>query len=156
MAHISLLVLPFSVIRCSSFFDSSCVSDSNSSDTFGFGFSFDLGGSAVSYLIEENTTITSIKTKIYTSQLQTPANLSPYSSIIYLITRYDYLKNLTPQQGELQLQQTIANMNRPMINAFNSPPLAMARTAPPVNPDRYYYTGYPTNQMETIEEEDDY
>ena len=81
---------------------------------------------------------------------------SPYSSIIYLITRYDYLKNLTPQQGELQLQQTIANMNRPMINAFNSPPLAMARTAPPVNPDRYYYTGYPTNQMETIEEEDDY
>ena len=120
-----------------------------------FGFSFDLGGSAVSYLIEENTTITSIKTKIYTSQLQTPANLSPYSSIIYLITRYDYLKNLTPQQGELQLQQTIANMNRPMINAFNSPPLAMARTAPPVNPDRYYYTGYPTNQMETIEEQED-
>tara|TARA_R110002153_G_scaffold161463_1_gene313889 strand:+ start:2724 stop:7433 length:4710 start_codon:yes stop_codon:yes gene_type:complete len=120
-----------------------------------FGFSFDLGGSAVSYLIEADTTITSIRTKIYTSNLQTPTNLSPYSSIIYLITRYDYLKNLTPQQGELQLQQTIANMNRPMINAFNSPPLAMARTAPPVNPDRYYYTGYPTNQMETIEEEEE-
>lgn len=120
-----------------------------------FGFSFDLGGSAVQYLIEEDVTITSIKTKIYTSQLQTPSNLSPYSSIIYLITRYNYLKNLTPQQGELQLKNTIANMNRPMINAFNSPPLALARTAPPVNPNRYYYTGYPANQMETIEEEDE-
>ncbi len=119
-----------------------------------FGFSFDLGGSAVSYLIEEDTTITSITTKIYTSQLQTPSNLSPYSSIIYLITRYDYLKNLTPQQGELQLQQTIANMNRPMM-PFYSPPLALARTAPPVYPNRYYYTGYPATIQEEEEEEED-
>ena len=119
-----------------------------------FGFSFDLGGSAVSYLIEEDTTITSITTKIYTSQLQTPSNLSPYSSIIYLITRYNYLKNLTPQQGELQLQQTIANMNRPMV-PFYSPPLALARTAPPVYPNRYYYTGYPATIQEEEEEEED-
>jgi hypothetical protein len=119
-----------------------------------FGFSFDLGGSAVSYLIEEDTTITSITTKIYTSQLQTPSNLSPYSSIIYLITRYDYLKNLTPQQGEMQLQQTITNMNRPMV-PFYSPPLALARTAPPVYPNRYYYTGYPATIQEVEEEEEE-
>ncbi len=119
-----------------------------------FGFSFDLGGSAVSYLIEEDTTITSIRTKIYTSNLQTPTNLSPYSSIIYLITRYNYLKNLTPQQGELQLKQTIANMNRPM-QPFYSPPLALARTAPPVDPNRYYYTGYPATIQEEEEEEED-
>ena len=119
-----------------------------------FGFSFDLGGSAVQYLIEQDTTITSIRTKIYTSNLQTPTNLSPYSSIIYLITRYNYLKNLTPQQGELQLKQTIANMNRPMM-PFYSPPLALARTAPPVNPNRYYYTGFPATIQEEEEEEED-
>ena len=119
-----------------------------------FGFSFDLGGSAVQYLIEEDVTITSIKTQIYTSQLQSPTNLSPYSSVIYLITRYNYLKNLTPQQGQLQLRNTIANMNRPM-QPFYSPPLALARTAPPVDPNRYYYTGYPATIQEEEEEEED-
>ena len=54
----------------------------------------------------------------------------------------------------MQLRNTIANMNRPMM-PFYSPPLALARTAPPVYPNRYYYTGYPATIQEVKEEEEE-
>ena len=50
-----------------------------------FNFVFDLGGSAISYVVEDNMTISSIRTKIYNSNMKSPSNLSSSSSVIYII-----------------------------------------------------------------------
>tara|TARA_R110001606_G_scaffold136195_3_gene273599 strand:+ start:2333 stop:6994 length:4662 start_codon:yes stop_codon:yes gene_type:complete len=123
-----------------------------------FGFSFDLGGSAVSFLIEADTRLTSIRTKIYTSNLQTPSNLSPYSSVIYLITRYNYLKDLTPEQAQFQIEQTMAQQNAGIANAYNNPALNSIRTSlPSYKPDKYYFTGRGSQEVvQDDEDSDDY
>ena len=111
-----------------------------------FNFVFDLGGSAISYLIDENTTITHIETKIYNAQMKTPNNLSPSSSVIYLITRYNYSKNITdPKEQQYALNQMIADNQAPILNEFYSQPTANFRTAlpaivPPINSP--YFTGF--------------
>ena len=119
-----------------------------------FGFSFDLGGSAVSYLIERDMTITNIRTKIYTSNLQTPTNLSPYSSVIYLITRYNYIQDVPPQIGVDFAKQEEEEIKEGMVDAFTSPPTATIRTYPPVQPSQYYYTGY-GQQLPPLVEDDE-
>ncbi len=107
-----------------------------------FNFVFDLGGSAINYMITEDTTISSIRTKIYTSNLRSPVNLAENSAIIYLITRYGVKNDLTPQQGAMFAQQFQAQANAPMINDFYSQPTNMVRTIPPINPNKFYYTGF--------------
>jgi hypothetical protein len=121
-----------------------------------FGFSFDLGGSAVQYLIEEDTRITSIRTKIYTSNLQSPTNLSPYSSIIYLITRYNYIKDVPPEIGAQYAKQVIAQNQAGMANAYGSQPSANIRTYPTVNPDSFYFNGYGPQLPPIPEDDGDY
>ena len=121
-----------------------------------FGFSFDLGGSAVQYLIEEDTRITSIRTKIYTSNLQTPTNLSPYSSIIYLITRYNYIKDVPPEIGAQYAKEVIAQNQAGMANAYGSQPSANIRTYPTVNPDSFYFNGYGPQLPPIPEDDGDY
>ena len=96
-----------------------------------FNFVFDLGGSSITYTVEEDVTIQSIRTKIYTSSLSSPAQLSPYSSIIYLITR-----NNTPSTQSIQMPlaqvaaqiiEQNATQNNNMIGQFYTPPLADIR-----------------------------
>jgi len=102
-----------------------------------------LGGSSVNTTIPEDTTITSIKTKIFNSNMTSPTNISDSSSVIYIITRYNYINNLTPQQAQIQLQQSLAEREQPIPNMFNNPALAGIRTSlPSYQPDRYYFTGY--------------
>ena len=118
-----------------------------------FNFVFDLGGSAINYMITENTTISSIRTKIYTSQLRSPVNLSENSAVVYLITRYGVKNDLTPQEGEAFAQQFQAQANAPMINDFYSQPTADIRTMPPINPNKNYFTGF--GQIEPEEDSSD-
>ena len=104
-----------------------------------FNFVFDLGGSSISYTMEEDCVITSIRTKIYTSNLGTPKNLSPYSSVIYLITRNNIQLGLPPDLQPEALQIAEANEQAPMVGAFYNQAEADFRTAPPVNiPPGYY------------------
>ena len=111
-----------------------------------FNYVFDLGGSAISFLIDEDTTITHIETKIFDSNLKTPTNLSPSSSVIYLITRYNYAKPITnPQEIQLQAEKYIQESTAPIINDFYSQPTANIRTSlpaiiPPSNSP--YFTGF--------------
>ena len=123
-----------------------------------FNFVFDLGGSAISFLIDENTTITHIETKIYDSQMKTPSNLSPSSSVIYLITRFNYSPNITdPQEEQNALNIMIANNQAPILNEFYSQPTANIRTElpaiiPPTNSP--YFTGF-GQMLPPIPEDDD-
>tara|TARA_R110002020_G_scaffold319851_3_gene535904 strand:+ start:1095 stop:5996 length:4902 start_codon:yes stop_codon:yes gene_type:complete len=121
-----------------------------------FNYVFDLGGSAISFLIDEDTTITHIETKIFDSNLKTPTNLSASSSVIYLITRYNYAKPITaPQEQEEMVQQYMADQQAPILNQFYSEPTANIRTAPPaiIPPTNSpYFTGF--GQMVPIPEED--
>tara|TARA_R110002074_G_scaffold35678_8_gene97414 strand:- start:216 stop:5141 length:4926 start_codon:yes stop_codon:yes gene_type:complete len=111
-----------------------------------FNFVFDLGGSAISYLIDENTTITHIETKIYDSNLKRPTNLSQSSSVIYLITRYNYAKPITDPLAQQEMaQQYIADQQAPMLNEFYSEPTADIRTSLPAlipNKNSPYFTGF--------------
>ena len=98
-----------------------------------FNFAFDLGGSSISYTMEEDCLITSIHTKIYNSSLETPANLSPYSSVIYVITRNNYIKDLTPPQEQEAAKMYIESQNPNNIpNTFQTQAPANYRTEPPV------------------------
>ena len=65
-----------------------------------FGYVFDLSESSVTYTIEENLTITSIHTKIYNNDLSIPLNLGDKSSVIYVITKANYYKQLNEQEIE--------------------------------------------------------
>ncbi len=98
-----------------------------------FNFAFDLGGSSISYTMEENTTITSIRTKIYNSSLGTPANLSPFSAVIYVITRNNYIKDLSEPQEQEAAQMYLQSKNPLLIpNSFQTQAPANYRTEPPV------------------------
>tara|TARA_R110002153_G_scaffold146383_2_gene297683 strand:+ start:582 stop:5114 length:4533 start_codon:yes stop_codon:yes gene_type:complete len=103
-----------------------------------FNFVFDLGASSITYTITENTTIKSIRTKIYTSTLGTPSSLSPYSSVIYLITRNKYAPNLTEQEIPLAIQEQQANAAAPIIGDFYNPPLAAASFPQAFPPPNFY------------------
>ena len=103
-------------------------------------FVFDLGGSSISYTIDENKTIKSIKTKIYTSTLQTPQNLSKYSSVIYLITKQNYIKPLPEEENIQAAEMYNANKLAQIRGLYYNPSTASHRTEPPAfGPPKGYY-----------------
>ena len=104
-----------------------------------FNFVFDLGGSSITYTVDSKRTIKSITTKIYTSKMGNPQNLSKYSSIIYLLTKGSYLKQLSPQEAALAEQQQVAEANAKLIGAFYNPSMASVRTEPPPQIPANYY-----------------
>ena len=120
-----------------------------------FNFVFDLGGSSINFMITENTTITSIRTKIMTSNLTKPQNISENSSIIYVITRYGVKNDLTPQQGVEVAEEMAAQANAPLANEFYSQPTADIRLVPPIKPNKYYFTGFgePQYEVDSSDEE---
>ena len=65
-----------------------------------FGFAFDLSESSVTLTIDHDTTITSIRTKIYNNDFTIPTNLDKDSSIIYVIERNNYYPS--PLDNQLQ------------------------------------------------------
>ena len=123
-----------------------------------FNFVFDLGGSSISFLVSENTTITHIETKIYDSNLKSPTNLSPSSSVIYLITRYNYANPITNPLELQQIEQLLeADNDAPIVNEFYSQPTANIRTAPPAMlppANSNYYTGFGEIVPEADEDSD--
>ena len=81
--------------------------------------------------MEEDVTIQSIRTKIYTSSLSSPSQLSPYSSVIYLITKNNTTSTQTIAMPLAQVAAQIINQNsipnENMIGQFYNPPLANIR-----------------------------
>ena len=72
-----------------------------------FGFAFDLSESSVTLTIDQDTTITSIRTKIYNNDFSIPGNLDDNSSVIYVIERNNYYPEPTQQQLEAASQEII-------------------------------------------------
>ncbi len=102
-------------------------------------FSFDLGASSISYTIDEDTTLTSIRTAIYTSSLKPPNNLSKFSSIIYLITKNKFYNSL-PEEQQLQKAELIqANYSAP-YNPYEyyQAPFRFRTEPPPIVPKDYF------------------
>jgi len=117
-------------------------------------FSFDLGASSISYTVDENVTITSIHTAIYTSELKVPQNLSSFSSIIYLITKNKYYNSL-PQADQLQKAEIIEqNYSAPLTPYFFNPAPSNYRSAPPPVIPRNYFTNQ-GNIPEDYDSDDD-
>ena len=104
-----------------------------------FNFVFDLGGSSISYTMEEDCLITSIRTQIYPSNLGTPKNLSPFSSVIYLITRNNIQLGLPTELQPQEVAIAEANETAPMVGGFYNQAEADYRTAPPVIIPKDYY-----------------
>ena len=77
-----------------------------------FGFAFDLSESAVTLTIDQDCTITSIKTKIYNNDFSVPDNLDDNSSVIYVIERNNYYPTPTQQELEAADKEIIAQ-NQP-------------------------------------------
>jgi len=130
----------------------------NARNFHSFGFSFDVGATSVEYTIDRPTTITSITTAIYDSNLKSPTNISKYSSVIYLLTKNNYYKNLPPDQIEQGLQQQIKLFN-PQTNPLQyfQVPYSNLRTTPPVNIPQNYNTYQWNNSLlnPIIEEDED-
>ena len=128
-----------------------------------FNFVFDLGGSSISYTMEEDTTIHSIRTKIYTSQLGNPSQLSPYSSIIYLITRNNAPSTKSIQMPLAQIAAQIieqnATQNDDMIGQYYNQPLANIRFGSsniPQPPEFYRGSGSPPPPQTPPSSDDDF
>ena len=95
-----------------------------------FNFAFDLGSSAIQYTIEEDITITSIRTAIYTSNLKIAENLQQYSSVIYIVEKNNFLNPIPDELGK-QTQQALINSIPPLQNSWFSQTAANYRSAPP-------------------------
>jgi len=126
----------------------------NARNFHSFGFSFDVGATSVEYTIDRPTTITSISTAIYDSNLKTPTNISKFSSVIYLLTKNNYVKTLDPQY----VAQTLVNNARfyqsQQLQYFQ-PPIAGLRTEPPVNiPENYYKAQWNGSLLNPLDEDD--
>ena len=114
--------------------------------------------------MEEDITIQSIRTKIYTSKLGNPSQLSPYSSVIYLITRNnDKGLGSIPMplaQVAAQIIEQNATQNDNMIGQYYNPPLAERRFGNPNIPQPpEFYNGDgipPPPDTETETDSDDY
>jgi len=120
-----------------------------------FNFAFDLGASSISFVVDEDRTITSIHTAIFTSDLKTPSNLSRFSSIIYLITKNKYYNSL-PQEEQITKSEIIqANYSAPMQNTFYNQAPANYRSAPPPIIPQNYYTDEGTLPPLIIEDSED-
>ena len=115
-----------------------------------FNFAFDLGASSISYTIDEDRTITSIHTAIYNNDLKSPANLSRFSSIIYLITKNKFFANLPQAQQITKSQMIEANYSAPYNPYFyNQAPVNYRSAPPPIIPSNYTQDiGQPPQLME--------
>lgn len=105
-----------------------------------FNFVFDLGGSSITYTIDQKISLKSIKTEIYTSRLGTPGNLNDYSSVIYLVTKNKYVNQITQPQMVQEVAQILEqNATQQMVGAFYNQPQASYRIGiPPDAPKNYY------------------
>ncbi len=126
----------------------------NARNFHSFGFSFDVGATSVEYTIDTPSTVTSISTAIYDSNLKVPTNISKFSSVIYLLTKNNYVKSIDPQL----LAQTLVNNQRfyqsQQLQYFQ-PPIAGLRTAPPVNiPQNYYQGQWNGSTLNPLDEDD--
>ena len=72
-----------------------------------FGFAFDLSESSVTLTVDQDTTITSIRTKIYNNDFTIPQNLDDNSSVIYVIERANYYPDPTQLQLEAASKEII-------------------------------------------------
>ena len=125
----------------------------NARNFHALGFSFDVGATSVTYTIDRKVTLTSIKTAIYDSNLQTPTNISKYSSVIYVVIKNNYIRSLPPDQ-----QQAILEAQMKQENPANNPlqyfqvPYSTLRTEPPVvipkNYNQYQWNGSVLNPYE--------
>ena len=102
-----------------------------------FNFVFDLGGSSITYTCEENTTIKSIRTKIYNSTMGNPQNLSPSSAVIYLITRANFAPDLNQQEIQTAVQIEQAARQAPIVGDFYNPPDSSFMFPPAIMPKNF-------------------
>ena len=90
-----------------------------------FGYAFDLSESAVTLTIDQDCTITSIKTKIYNNDFTIPENLDANSSVVYVIERNNYYTDPTPQQlkagGEEILEENAPINYTPQMFEYLAP-----------------------------------
>ena len=110
-----------------------------------FNFVFDLGGSSILFTVPEDATVFSIRTAIYTSNLKPPKTIDENSSVIYIITKNNFINNLTPEQGVIAAKQMQAEEIAPMVNSFYSQPTNNIRTSfPPIMPPQNspYFKGF--------------
>lgn len=97
-----------------------------------FNFVFDLGGSSITFTIDQKISIKSIKTEIYTARLGTPNNLDDYSSVIYLVTKAKYVNQITQPELVKQVADILeANQNQKIVGAFYNPSQASYRIGVP-------------------------
>ena len=85
--------------------------------------------------------------------MRTPTNLSSSSSVIYMVTRYNYTKNIEdPLTQQNALNLILSDKTAPVLNQFYSEPTSSIRMPPAINPplNSNYYTGF--GQMVPIPE----
>ena len=131
----------------------------NARNFHALGFSFDVGATSVTYTIDKKVTLTSIKTAIYDSNLQTPSNISKYSSVIYVVIKNNYIKSLPPDQQEeiLKAQMKQQNPANNPLQYFQVPYSNLRTEPPPVIPKGYYqyeWNGSLLNPAESDTDED--
>ena len=116
-----------------------------------FNFAFDLGSSSITFTCEQDVTVTSIKTAIYDSNMKLATNLSKYSSVIYLVTRNQFLNPITdPKQMKTMQQMLIENATaQPELGFYRMPPSDYRTEMPPIVPK-----GYDNPYGNLIEEEE--
>jgi len=97
-----------------------------------FNFAFDLGSSSITFTVEQDVTVTSIKTAIYDSNMKLATNLSSFSSVIYLVTKNKFLNPITdPNDMKTMQQMLIENATAEQELGFYSAPMGYYRTNPP-------------------------
>ena len=97
-----------------------------------FNFAFDLGSSSITFTVEQDVTVTSIRTAIYDSNMKLATNLSKYSSVIYLVTKNQFLNPITdPKDLKTMQQMLIENATTQQELGFYNAPQGYYRTNPP-------------------------
>ena len=123
-----------------------------------FNFVFDLGGSSITYTIDQKVSIKSIKTALYNSRLQDPNNINEYSSVIYLVTKAKYVNQITQPELQQQIAEILVQQKTaPMMGAFYNPSQASYRVGIPPNltpkQQKEYYESegsiYPSDETTT-------
>ena len=102
-----------------------------------FNFAFDLGSSAITYTVEEDVTITSIRTAIYTSDLRIAENLQQYSSVIYIVEKNNFLNSIPPELSKQTQQALINSVQQPPESWYSQPQSNYRSSGPPILPPNY-------------------
>jgi hypothetical protein len=91
-----------------------------------FNFVFDLAESQIVWTIEEDVTITSIRTKILTNDYKPALNLNTASSVVYVLTKAGWAPPVDPNTLQAVAQEEIAEKEKalipPPIGSFIYPP----------------------------------